>query len=74
MYLHSQSRKKNGKTYTYYSLAESYREGKKSKKKVLCYLGTLTPLQAQQIRNALKITQTTDTFVTTFDDMLFKDH
>jgi transposase len=74
MYLHSQSRKKNGKTYTYYSLAESYREGKKSKKKVLCYLGTLSPLQAQQIRNALKITQTPDTFVTTIDDMLFQDH
>ncbi|NOR47387.1 MAG: IS1634 family transposase [Methanosarcinaceae archaeon] len=74
MYLHSQSRKKNGKTYTYYSLAESYREGKKSKKKVLCYLGTLTPLQAQQIRNALKITQSPETFVTTFDDMLFEDH
>jgi transposase len=74
IYLHSQSRKKDGKTYIYYSLAESYREGKKSKKKVLCYLGTLTPLQAQQIRNALKITQTPDTFVTTFDDMLFEDH
>jgi transposase len=74
MYLHSQSRKKNGKTYTYYSLAESYREGKKSKKKILCYLGILTPLQAQQIRNALKVTQTPDTFVTTFDDMLFEDH
>lgn len=74
MYLHSQSRKKNGKTYTYYSLAESYREGKKSKKKIICYLGTLDPLQAQQIRNALKVTQTPDTFVTTFDDMLFNDH
>ncbi len=74
MYLHSQSRKKKGKTYTYYSLAESYREGKKSKKKVLCYLGTLTPLQAQQIRNALKITQSSDTFVTTFDDLLFENH
>ena len=74
IYLHLQSRKKNGKTYTYYSLAESYREGKKSKKKIICYLGTLTSLEAQQIRNALKITQTPDTFVTTFDDMLFKDH
>jgi hypothetical protein len=49
MYLHSQSRKKNGKTYTYYSLAESYREGKKSKKKIISYLGQLTPLQTQQI-------------------------
>jgi transposase len=74
MQLLSQSRKKNDKTYTYYSLAESYREGKKSKKKIICYLGTLTPLQAQQIRNALKITQIPDTFVATFDDLLFVDH
>ena len=44
MYLHLQSRKKNGKTYAYYSLAESNREGKKSKKKIICYLGTLTSL------------------------------
>jgi hypothetical protein len=55
MQLLAQSRKKNGKIYTYYSLAESYREGKKSKKKTICYLGTLTPLQAHQIRNTLKI-------------------
>ena len=74
MQLLSQSRKKNNKTYTYYSLAESYREGKRSKKKIICYLGSLTPLQSQQIRNALKITQTPDTFVATFDDLLFVDH
>ena len=71
MQLLSQSRKKNNKTYTYYSLAESYREGKRSKKKIICYLGSLTPLQAQQIRNSLKVTQTPDTFVATFDDLLF---
>ena len=74
MHLLSQSRKKNNKTYTYYSLAESYREGKSSKKKIICYLGSLTPLKAQQIRNALKVTQTPDTFVATFDDLLFVDH
>jgi len=74
MQLLSQSRKKNNKTYTYYSLARSYREGKKSKKEIICYLGSLTPLQAQQIRNALKISQTSDTFVATFDDLLFIDH
>ena len=74
MQLLSQSRKKNNKTYTYYSLAESYREGKSSKKKIICYLGSLTPLKAQQIRNALKVTQTPDTFVATFDDLLFVDH
>ena len=74
MQLLSQSRKKNNKTYTYYSLAKSYREGNKSKKEILCYLGSLTPQEAQQIRNALKITQTSDTFVATFDDLLVIDH
>ena len=74
MQLLSQSRKKNNKTYTYYSLARSYREGNKSKKEIICYLGSLTPQQAQQIRNALKIAQTSDTFVATFDDLLFINH
>jgi hypothetical protein len=66
--------KKNGKTYTYYSIAETYRENGKNKKKVLCYIGSLTPLQAQQIRNALRTTQSIDTFVVTLDDLLFEDH
>ena len=74
MYLQSHSRKKDGKTYTYYSIAESYREDGKNKKKVLFYLGCLTPLQAQQIRNALKITQSSDTFVVSLDELLFEDH
>ena len=74
MQLLTQSRKKDGKTYTYYSLAESYREGKKTKKKIICYLGKLTPLQVQQIRNVLKITQSTDTIITTFNDLFFEDH
>lgn len=74
MYLQSHSRKKDGKTYTYYSIAESYREDGKNKKKVLFYLGSLTPLQAQKIRNALKVTQTADTFVVSLDELLFEDH
>jgi Transposase len=74
MHLLSHPRKKNGKTYTYYSIAETYRENGKNKKKVLCYIGSLTPLQAQQIRNALRTTQSIDTFVVTLDDLLFEDH
>jgi len=74
MYLQSHSRKKDEKTYTYYSIAESYREDGKNKKKVLSYLGCLTPQQAQQIRNALKITQSADTFVVSLDGLLFEDH
>ena len=74
MHLLSHTRKKSSKTYTYYSLAESYWEDKKNKKRVLCYLGRLTPLQAQKIRNALRVTRSLDTFVASFDDILFDDH
>ena len=73
MHLQSHTRKKKGKTYTYYSIAESYWKDKKNKKKILFYLGSLTPLQEQQIRDTLKVTQSTDTFITTFDDIIFED-
>ncbi len=68
--------KKNakGKTYTYYSLAEPYWDGKKNKKRDLGYIGTLTPLQVQQIRNTLKVTQSSDTFTATFNDLIFENH
>jgi transposase len=67
-------KKENGKTYTYYSIAEPYWEEKKNKKKILFYLGSLTPLQAQQIRNTLKATKSPDTFTATFNDLIFEDH
>ena len=75
MQLLTHSKKKaNGKTYTYYSIAEPYWEDKKNKKKILFYLGSLTPSQAQQIRNILKATQSEDTFTATFEDLLFENH
>ncbi len=58
----------------YYSIVESYRENEKSKNRVICYLGKLTPQQAQQIRNIPKVTQSADIFVVTLDDLLFEDH
>jgi len=73
MHLQSHTRKKKGKTYTYYSIAESYWKDKKNKKKILFYLGSLTQLQEQQIRDTLKVAQSTDTFITTFDDIIFED-
>jgi len=75
MQLLSHSKKKaNGKTYTYYSIAEPYWEDGKNKKKELFYLGSLTPIQAQQIRNTLRITQFSNTFTATFDDLTFENH
>jgi transposase len=75
MQLLSHSKKNaKGKTYTYYSIAEPYWEDKKNKKKILFYLGSLTPSRAQQIRNILKATQSKDTFTATFEDLLFENH
>ena len=72
MQLLSHSKKNaKGKTYTYYSIAEPYWEDNKNKKRDLFYLGSLMPLQAQQIRNILKVTQSEDTFTATFEDLLF---
>lgn len=74
MYLQLHPRKKKDDTYNYYSIAESYREDGKSKKRIITYLGKLTPEKAQQIRNVLKMSMSTDTIVTTTDDLLFEDH
>ncbi len=74
MYLQQHPRKKKDEIYNYYSIAESYREDGKSKKRIISYLGALTPEKAQQIRNILKINISTDTIVTTIDDLIFEDH
>ncbi|MDP2811345.1 MAG: hypothetical protein Q8O34_14465, partial [Rhodocyclaceae bacterium] len=75
MQLLSHSKKNaKGKTYKYYSIAEPYWEDNKNKKRDLFYLGSLTSLQAQQIRNILKVTQSEDTFTATFEDLLFENH
>ena len=75
MQLLSHSKKNaRGKTYTYYSIAEPYWEDNKNKKRDLFYLGSLTSLQAQHIRNILKVTQSEDTFTATFEDLLFENH
>ena len=52
-------------TYNYYSTAVSYRENGKNKKRIITYLGKLTPEKVQQIRNVMKISLSTDIIVTT---------
>ncbi|NOR46954.1 MAG: IS1634 family transposase [Methanosarcinaceae archaeon] len=74
MYLQTHPRKKNDDTYNYYSIAESYREDGKSKKRIITYLGKLSPEKAQQIRNVLKMSIYTNTIVANIDDLLFEDH
>ncbi|KAF5413992.1 MAG: hypothetical protein C5S48_10520 [Candidatus Methanogaster sp.] len=74
MYLQTHPKKKKNDIYNYYSIAESYREDGKSKKRIISYLGKLTPEKAQQIRNVLKISLSTDSIIATLDDLLFVDH
>src|SRR5665648_509368 len=74
MYLQQHPLKKKDDIYNYYSIAESYRENGKSKKRIIAYLGALTSEKVQQIRNVLKISISTDTIVTTLDDLIFEDH
>jgi transposase len=50
MYLKTQRVKKaNGKSYTYYRLAESYRENGKVKHRILAELGALTPEEVEYL-------------------------
>lgn len=50
MYLKPQTVKKpNGKSYTYYRLAESYREGGKVKHRILAELGALKPEEVEYL-------------------------
>ncbi len=74
MHLHHQPRKKNGITYDYYSVVESLWNNGSPKKRILFRLGKLTPLQVQQIRGVLKVIKSSDAFVTTFKDIIFKNH
>ena len=46
-----------GKKYKSYTIAESYREGKKVKKRTIWPVGKLTDAQAQQMKLILKVAQ-----------------
>ena len=45
---------RNGKKYSYYAIAESYRENGKSRKRIVKYLRTLTDTEIESYRNILK--------------------
>ena len=74
MYLLPQPRKKAGKIYTYYSIAESYREAGNSHIKIIWRLGHLSELKAHQIRQVIKIIQTKEDIVLSLEDIIFCQH
>ena len=62
-----------GKKYKSYAIAESYRDGKKVKKRTIWPIGKLTDQQVQQIRLVLKVAQDKGQIITRLQDIVVKD-
>ena len=73
MHLSYSFSKYKDKKYKSYSIAESYREGKKVKKRTIWSIGKLTDRQVDQIRLILKVVQSEDEVVTRLKDIVVKD-
>jgi transposase len=61
------------RVYKSYSIAESYRDGKTSRKRPIWPIGKLTDQQADQIRLILKVVQSEDEVVTRLKDIVVQD-
>jgi transposase len=73
MHLSYSTSKYKGRSYKSYSVAESYRDGKTSRKRTIWPIGKLTDRQADQIRLILKIVQSEDEVVTRLKDIVVQD-
>ena len=73
MHLSYSSSTYKGKTYKSYAIAESYREGKKVKKRTLWPIGKLTDEQAEQIRLICKIAGGKGAVLTQLKDIVVKE-
>lgn len=62
-----------GKKYKSYAIAESYREGKKVKKRTIWPIGKLSDQHADQIKLILKVAQGKGQFITQLKDIVVKD-
>jgi len=69
MHLSYSKSQHKGQIYKSYSIAESYRDGEKVKKRVICPIGKLSDHQAEQIRLILKTVQG-DQSITQLDDIV----
>jgi len=73
MHLSYSSSTYKGKTYKSYTLAESYREGNKVKKRTIWSIGKLTNEQAYQIRMICKIAVGKSVALTQLKDVIVKE-
>lgn len=69
---YSTSRYKD-RVYKSYSIAESFRDGKTSRKRTIWAIGKLTDRQADQIRLILKVVQDEDEVVTRLKDIVVQE-
>jgi transposase len=72
MHLSYSTSKHKGQTYKSYSIAESYREGKKVRKRIIWPIGKLSDQQAEQVKLILKVVQRVQV-VTRLNDVVVKD-
>ncbi len=73
MHLSYSSSTYKGKTYRSYAIAESYREGKKVKKRTIWPIGKLTEEQAEQIRLICKVAGGKGAVLTQLKDIVVKE-
>lgn len=73
MHLSYSFSKYKDKVYKSYAIAESYRDGKKVKKRTLWQIGKLSDIQARQMRLICKVAQNEDQIVTLLNDIVVKD-
>ena len=72
MHLSYSASQYKGQTYKSYTIAESYRDGKKVRKRTIWPIGKLSDLQAEQIKLILKVVQGGQ-IVTRLIDIVVKD-
>lgn len=73
MHLTYSDSKYKGKTYTSYSIAESYRNGEKVRKRILWPIGKLSDIQAGQIRLICKMVKKPDQLLTQLKDVVVQE-
>lgn len=73
MHLSYSTSKYKEKTYKSYTIAESYRVGKKVRKRVIWPVGKLTDRQADQIRLICEVTKTEEQVITQLKDLVVKE-
>jgi len=73
MHLSYSFSKYKGKKYKSYTIAESYREGKKVKKRTIWPVGKLTDAQAQQMKLILKVAQGKGKTITQLEEIVVKE-